>query len=153
VRSSIPAVTHVDYSATVQTVRRDTNPIVSEYRTPATAVAAATARVESMAVLPNSPSSATSTSLTIRQIIHNGCSGPEHGPRHQHKRTGYPSDHPNPASQPASWAGTAEIFQQPARLHLAAFPGGGLTPAAAPLIDAEILFRQLEPPYTNVRRH
>src|SRR5262249_1232217 len=32
------------------------------------------------------------------------------------------------------------LFQQPARLHRAAFPGGGLAPAAAPFIDAEILF-------------
>src|SRR5262249_7206510 len=30
VRSSIPAVTHVDYSARVQTVHRDTNPIYHE---------------------------------------------------------------------------------------------------------------------------
>src|SRR6516165_8016394 len=31
-------------------------------------------------------------------------------------------------------------------LQLAAFPRGGLTPAEAPLIDAEILFRQPQPP-------
>src|SRR6516162_8028808 len=34
-------------------------------------------------------------------------------------------------------------------LQLAAFPRGGLTPAEAPLIDAEILFRQPQPPKTQ----
>src|SRR6516164_3246444 len=34
-------------------------------------------------------------------------------------------------------------------LQLAAFPRGGLTPAEAPLIDAEILFRQPQPPQTS----
>jgi len=32
------------------------------------------------------------------------------------------------------------------RIQLAALPRGGLTPAEAPLIDAEILFRQPQPP-------
>src|SRR6516162_1340255 len=36
-------------------------------------------------------------------------------------------------------------------LQLAAFPRGGLTPAEAPLIDAEILFRQPQPPKTMTR--
>src|SRR6516165_10778930 len=35
-------------------------------------------------------------------------------------------------------------------LQLAAFPRGGLTPAEAPLIDAEILFRQPQPPNTTI---
>src|SRR6516164_10786378 len=34
-------------------------------------------------------------------------------------------------------------------LQLAAFPRGGLTPAEAPLIDAEILFRQPQPPHPH----
>src|SRR6516165_1474339 len=34
-------------------------------------------------------------------------------------------------------------------LQLAAFPRGGLTPAEAPLIDAEILFRQPQPPHSS----
>src|SRR6516162_7610231 len=34
-------------------------------------------------------------------------------------------------------------------LQLAAFPRGGLTPAEAPLIDAEILFRQPQPPNSD----
>src|SRR5215813_4233017 len=37
-------------------------------------------------------------------------------------------------------------------LQLAAFPRGGLTPAEAPLIDAEILFRQPQPPQRQVTR-
>ena len=38
-------------------------------------------------------------------------------------------------------------------LQLAAFPRGGLTSAEAPLIDAEILFRQPQPPKMARKRY
>jgi hypothetical protein len=44
------------------------------------------------------------------------------------------------------------MVKTPLTLHLAAPPHGSLTPAEAPLIDAEKLFRQLRPPLIMTRR-